>query len=341
MTSLPRFNLLLALFWTLFATIMSTANDVNWRQKCIDEFKLLSIPAEWKVDEKTSTATNDVWRAYFHHRKQCESRAKTLYAGQDSDGYDYYLEKDLVKQCRNKLKQMQEAIGGAASTWLDITYVQVTELVPEYDGIGDISTAEYKAIVWSMYAIPHSVELEHRYHCRPRYSSVEFSTSWYYTLKYYTDVVSTFREDKRKLCSNCFEDERLRLDCIDARGLDSYTVSCLRLHLFGANSDESKQALNDFDFLRLLFASMATPDFETLKGNVGYAWQPGLGSRAEKELVDEGLVANIRDAMTIKIKWLEYEVRRVTDTLRPIDKYYEPPRLQDALGYDSEEMEDY
>jgi len=50
--------------------------------------------------------------------------------------------------------------------------------------------------------------------------------------------------------------------------------------------------------------------------------------RLNQRILEKGLM---EDRSAICIKWLEYHVRRATDSLRPLDKYYEPSRLKDAM----------
>jgi len=92
----------------------------------------------------------------------------------------------------------------------------------------------------------------------------------------------------------------------------------------------SKQVMDEFELMRLVFASMATPTFETIRGDIGYTWRPEYGSKEDKENAEKGIAADSSDIQGTK--WLEFQVRRTTNALRSIDKYYQPPGIQYAMA---------
>lgn len=292
----------------------------------------MRIPAEWPLPDEVSTATVDVWRAYYSHRIACKKREDYL---QDSDEDEYGEEekvRELFDKCQSELEEVEEGVRGVDWTndngfpWFENTFIDIERYVPDAYGCNELQSATYKAIVFSPYAIPHAIELQHRYHRRARWSTMEFYATWAYSLKTYDNGVSSSNE-MMQLCSNCYEDEELRADTIELDGLTTSTVDRMREHLFGTLS--SKSYLDDFSFMKLIFASMATPNFETVEGEIGHGWFPD--SKVSKQIVAEGIFPSEDEIKGIQ--WLEYEVRRVTNALRPIDKYYEPPKIQDAPGY--------
>ena len=97
----------------------------------------------------------------------------------------------------------------------------------------------------------------------------------------------------------------------------------MREWLFG--SHKSTQVLDEFAFLRLIFASYGTADFATLHGDAGYIWSPDPDMRGE--MIAEGVMGEDDDA---KLSWLEYQARLVSGAIRPRDKYYVPYDLLEA-----------
>jgi len=86
----------------------------------------------------------------------------------------------------------------------------------------EIRTVDFNCMVWSQYAIPRAIELEHRYHYHTRYNSVEYHATWSYTLQKFDSDQCVNR--KEELCSNCLEDEELRADVMDTSNLTVATV---------------------------------------------------------------------------------------------------------------------
>jgi hypothetical protein len=142
-------------------------------------------------------------------------------------------------------------------------------------------------------------------------------------------------EDFETLCSNCYEDEELRLDVIDTSGLTKTTVSSLRRFLFGALEESVHDFCDNFSFLRLLFGSMGTFDSNLaevpstlMKCHLGWVWR--TSGDLLKQMVEKGIV---EEDEYPSICWLEHRMREVAGTLRPVDRYYKPPTIKDAPGY--------
>jgi hypothetical protein len=212
----------------------------------------------------------------------------------------------------------------------------------------ELRSAEYYGHVWSPYAIPNAIHLRQRYSRRPRYSTMEFSVVWGYKLLYFDESDESEDEDEedekfKTICSNCYEDEKLRADVIDVSNLNQRTVHRLRRCLFGTGS-QSKQVCDDLSFLRLLFGSMGTFDNESLmSGWIGYAWSNHYNNpyypSLRKNIIEDGDIDEDDDP---EISWLEYSMRKTAGALRPIDNYYTAPTIKDAPGYCSpEERGDY
>jgi hypothetical protein len=167
---------------------------------------------------------------------------------------------------------------------------------------------------------------------------VEFSVVWGYKLLDFEEYQDSEDEDEDErfetICSNCYHDEELRADVIDAYNLNRSTIHRLRRFLFGTSS-QSNEICDDLSFLRLLFGSMGTFDNKSLmSGCIGYSWNipyknPSLG----KKLIEDGVIG---EDDYPEISWLEYSMRKAAGALRPIDNYYTAPTIEDAPGYCSD-----
>jgi hypothetical protein len=314
-------------------TVRATTAAPTWQQKSIAEFNLLPVPGNWLEGEMP----NSVWKSYYNKRTAIiKAEAERANMDDDDDGEGAY---HLWKLGRRKLRAVEKDIrrrSGATlgfPSWSKNTNFAVQYLDSE-DG-ESVETADYVAHVWSPFAIPRALKLKHRFHHRARNYSVEFYASWDFAIVKFNGDENNQDEQMVKLCSNCYEDEVLCADVIDVANLKTRTVSELRRCLFGKMS---RDLLDDFSLLKLIFASMATPSFNTLDGDIGYFWSTFSRDRddvaIEKRMKAEGI--NWMDYYP-GIRWLEYHARRATGALRPVDAYYESPTIRDAMGYNSEE----
>jgi hypothetical protein len=219
----------------------------------------------------------------------------------------------------------------------------------EWEDGEELRSSQYFGYIWSPYAIPHAIALEHRRHFRTRMSSIEFYTTWGYILLDFEDDISEDDDDDEEeefttLCSDCFEDEELRLDVIEDSHLNQTTISRLRKFLFGTDKPESKEEICDeYSFLLLLFGSMGTFDFQDLaEGYMGYEWSPQYPDEELcKKMIRDGLIDEEDDAYEVRITWLEHRMRHVTGNFGAFQKYYTPPSIEDAHGYNPFESDGY
>ena len=77
----------------------------------------------------------------------------------------------------------------------------------------------------------------------------------------------------------------------------------MRRWLFG--SILSSEVISDFDFLRLIFASCGSPNFDIIYGRIGYTWCPD--TEVQSELIAMGI-----DVSKYSLSWLEYQARSVS-----------------------------
>ena len=106
------------------------------------------------------------------------------------------------------------------------------------------------------------------------------------------------------------------------------TVKRIRCWLLGPST--MNKSLSDFDFIRLLTAVWATPNFRVIDrhvgpyglglGYIGYTWDPMDPECSDyKEYVDQSSTDRPHE-----VSWFEYQARLVTGALRPSDSYYQP-----------------
>jgi hypothetical protein len=314
--------------------------DSDWRTKCIEEFKLEPVPVTWS--DQVARGSEKAWKNYFEYRKkQVKVETNKGSDDDDDDDDDDEDEDDLVQETmmewRGKLEEVefesfpdQEDNPEQPGKWQ--THIRVENLVHEYD---EMRSAEFHGHVYSPYALPHAINLEHRYHRRPRHSTMEFWVVWGYKLLDFEEAQEQETGDFTTICSNCYEDEELRADVIDVSHLNQNTVDRLRRFLFGAVEESKPVCCDDFSFLRLLFGSMGTfgddGSYETLMGGwIGYSWTIPSDSLREK-MIREGTIGE--DVYSFEISWLEHRMRQVAGALRPIDVYYTAPTIKDAPGF--------
>lgn len=317
----------------------------QWRQNCIAGFGLEPLP--WTNDglTKLGQADNDTWKRYYDFRMKLEKEDEIIEEDEDDDGSIRVLHK-----CKDGLKDEVYRVG--FEPWLQHTKQRVDDIC--WQDSDDIRSVTTSATIFAPYALPRALVLEHEYHFRSRYSSCEFYCYWRFrlvrfdgepngdkvqqklALKYpkgwiLTNPTYVADEEMEVLCSNGYIDpprvqeevDWVRVEDIDVQNFSPTTVRRMREWLFG--SHKSTQVLDDFAFLRLIFASYGTADFGTLQGDAGYAWSPDREMR--KEMIAEGVMGEDDDA---HLSWLEYQARLVSGAIRPQDKYYVPYDLLEA-----------
>ena len=311
----------------------------QWRAKCIQEFGLQPVPDEWK--DAVAAGSDEAWERYYAYRSQIENECANN--NNDIHGYEDDGEDTFLDELKSSMQALQRDILGENKANRGVLW-QYTPWLGElaWEDYDEIRTAHHNALVWSPFAIPHAVRLEHFFHSRPRMSTYEFSTSWSYCCWDFEDP--TFRKSREfELCSNCFEDEVLRADVIETEHLNPGTVSKLRRFIFGSSTQAAVQGtMDDVPFLKLFFASMATFDFESeMKGgDYGYSWQPT--DEVFQRMKAEGAIneAEVGGKWDISLSWLEHRIKEITNTLTRAETYYKHPTIEDAIGYDPYANED-
>lgn len=318
------------------------SSSSSWRQKCQQDFGLVELPKEC---EQLSQANDESWKRYHQYRTQIEQDA-SMEEEDDDDG-----KARVLKKMHQALQQ--EADDVHCPQWLAHTFQNVDNVQLESDTeFRSITTC---ATLFSPFLVPHAVKLQHTYHYRPQSDWCEFYCNWHFSLErfdgnlngdgrqqqlaqiYPADTILlnslyNAEEGMEVLCSNGYMNPPRTLEQVDWIPIEDtfvdnftpHTVQRIRgwLCLSTATSNSS---MSDFDFLRLLFASYGTPNFETFCNDeigVGHVWSPSLEVQDQLNLNDTG------DADNTNLNWLEYQARLVSGALRPHDKYYEPFDVQ-------------
>jgi hypothetical protein len=324
--------------------------DSDWRTKCIEEFKLQPVPVTWS--DQVARGSEKAWKNYFEYRKK---QVKVSIKNDDD------IEKEAVQEWECKMEDLefeifpeQEFNPEQPGLWQTHLCVEDLVMVDHYE----MRSAQFHGRVYSPYALPHAIHLQHRYHRRPRMSTMEFFAEWRYKLLDFEDAQDEDFDEGQDdddesggfttICSNCFEDERLRADVIEVSHLNQDTVDRLRRFLFGAIKESKPVCCDDFSFLRLLFGSMGTfcntfddddTTYATLfRGWIGYSWRIPFTVGVREKMIKEGVIGH--DEYSWEISWLEHRMRQVTGILRPIDAYYTAPTIKDAPGYRSTDSND-
>mmetsp|Transcript_6275 Transcript_6275/g.15605 ORF Transcript_6275/g.15605 Transcript_6275/m.15605 type:complete len:387 (+) Transcript_6275:83-1243(+) len=309
--------------------------------RCVDQFGLQPVPDAWK-DSTHGRGSETAWKRYYNYRSRVEDIADVDKLSEDDDGY---LDYKYLKEWQQEVELRSEEYMATDVEW---------HWTPKlgnltWEDYEQLRSAEYYAHVWSPFAIPHAIELEHRYHGRARYRSFEFFTFWGYRLIDFEDE-STIDSDRFKnICSNCYEDDVLRQDIIKESHMNNNTSSKIRKFLYGTDSDESKAiTCSDMNLWLMLFASMGTtdPDLDTDPNDCdhGYAWCPSRDKEMKQKLYDLGASegndprANpngpIEDYYPSGCGWLKHRLLQITGNLGPVTQHYQPPTIKDAGGYD-------
>jgi hypothetical protein len=267
-------------------------------------------------DKKSYTEEQMKDEAGGHKRKIDEDDAS--YA---SDCGESQLQSEIWKSLTKESKKVQDSTNNPkskmnekdaeltkmlAKAWVEHTSLWIPEVDWNYDFYEEIQSVKYGAYIFSPFAIPHVVCFTTDYHHESKYHEVEFSVSWKFELISF-DHRRNGRSDTsgmETLCGNCFDDPPFWTNMIHWVGVENIqladftpdTVKRIRRWLYGTNLP----GFDDYQFLRLLFASGGSPRFFPHKcKTVGYCWEHSL-------------------------TWLEHHIRVMCDKLRPKDRAFEP-----------------
>ena len=310
--------------------------NVDWRQKSIEKFKLKEIPTEWTTEAllSKSKGDNETWKQYYCYR----TKKKAFISGLDND-----LEGNWpAPEIRQQLKDLATTVGFPEFSDHSLQYIaDIT-----FEDYKEIRSVTYKSIVFSPYALPQAIVLEHRYHYRTRYHSVEFGCYWHFQLLGFDNTNMDYANSRQTkyymledgmelLCNNVLLDDDdgyswSDVEDIDVSNFTPSTVRRLRTWIFGS-LQKSTEVMNDFDLLRLLLTTIGGAEFGSFsKDFIGHTFKFYDSCRNGNiidQMIADGVVKDEDEALELPdITWLEYQVRLVSGALRKQDRYY--------VGYD-------
>lgn len=100
-------------------------------------------------------------------------------------------------------------------------------------------------------------------------------------------------------------------------------VRKIRKWLFG--SPKSYDMFNDFALLKYLLGTCGTVnDFQTLDGDIGHTWKASEAQTRDMQSWGGLSDTETQRAASVGMNWLEYECRVLTQSLRPVDHWYDP-----------------
>ena len=336
----------------------SNDGSSSWRDKSIARFDLKPVPSKWK--DAVGTYSEDSWERYYRYRVGKEDdnplNKKSYSDHYDSDGNS--IPSDDDDECKWEKEAMESILYG----WIESDFSGMEKITKsmvegckwqwtpkepriEWEEENQPRSVDYYAHVWSPYAIPHAIQLNHSWYGKMRYSGFELQTDWNYRLlDFEEDIENQSGNYYKELCSANSDDE------IKTSHLNKATVGKLRKFLYGTNSKESKKlTCSDTDFLLLLFGSMGSTDKNLEEDekdcSLGYTWCPWKDEAMKKKLFDakapEDDDPNGDPPTSLEkynprwCSWLRYRILEVTDSLGPISKHYQPPS-QKKSSYDNE-----
>lgn len=334
----------------IYQPVHKRAREDSWREKCIKRWRLDPVPDAWK--DQIGIGSEVAWKKYYEVRNEKDVEDTEDINCENMDGGD-----ELKAEWRDGVHYLVEKYIGPKLRWHFSPHLENCTLLAN-----ELETVTFCAYVWSPYRIPRALYLVHDYHYRAdRIPGVEFDEDdevdttgpplkfqccWCYEIvnfEYkYREIV---RSEMKEMCSCSFGDDELQDYVIIVDGLNKGTIDFLRSFLFGSSSQASeKETCGDYQFMLILYASMGVFDYETLwwTKEIGHGWTWGPWDIKDNKGVlqlfaDAGLVnldddGEYRDS-TFSISWLEYYTRKAANALRPFDKYYRDPTIEDARSY--------
>jgi hypothetical protein len=211
-----------------------------------------------------------------------------------------------------------------AKAWVEHTCLWLPELKwNDYSFTFEIQSVKYGAYIFSPFAIPHAISFFTDYNYESKRHEVEFSVEWKFDLISF-DQRGNFGPSTSRgetLCGNSFDDppfwtNRIRWVGVENIRLDNFTpttIKRIRHWLYGANL----KGFDDYDFLRLLFASGGSCRFFPHKCyTIGYSWERSL-------------------------TWLEHHIRAMCGKLRPKDRAFKPYDAKEDKAIWGQEVMDF
>mmetsp|Transcript_17070 Transcript_17070/g.32295 ORF Transcript_17070/g.32295 Transcript_17070/m.32295 type:complete len:297 (-) Transcript_17070:374-1264(-) len=169
---------------------MNEETPLSWRERCTQEFSLLSLPGEWTANNDAlsnlSVSDDETWKRYHEFRTRLvrEQTSRNEDDDDDDEGYGKLLQR-CQEAFRDELRRLDPTGGRGVSSldWQSHTIQQIEHCNwedLEYDG--DLRSATYLSYIFSPYALPHALNFKHYYHLRARMNWGEFHCEWLFSM---------------------------------------------------------------------------------------------------------------------------------------------------------------
>lgn len=323
-------------------------DDDDWRQKCVDKFGLLPLPDEWLHDKlrELSTSNNHTWKRYFTYRDSV-TKSKNICTGAGP------------KKLKTRMEIDADTIG----------YPLWSKHAFPFSSHG-MRISEYDAVIFSPYAIPQAIELEHRYQYRTRMYSIEFFCNWGFKLRRFDGDKSTATQTETTSAKQKHGDViQQRLAKLYPEGGFFYedppydtNTGFEYLCSNGVQDPPDNEGTDIWHFVEKINVSNFTPstvsrmrrwlfgsfksteilsDYDFLLllfASCGCSnFEQSNGESFGYTWSPSGEVDDEMEAMGLDtingLSWLEYQARLVSGSLRPQDTYYEPYDEVGAKGF--------
>mmetsp|Transcript_13607 Transcript_13607/g.28926 ORF Transcript_13607/g.28926 Transcript_13607/m.28926 type:complete len:578 (-) Transcript_13607:1152-2885(-) len=304
---------------TACSTIETVESSVDFVANTIEEYNLMPVPAKW-LDEaphlRKICKSNQIWEAYEKFRSTIEYNAKHRRASKRSSA-------QLIKE--TYMYPFTKSRGGAQ--WPKCSYTEMKSV--EFNRQDEIKLLDVSAVVFSPIAVPRAIEFGHHYEVVALGEYIVAVAKW----KYRTIYISPTTADGIKkgpwmtICSTRQQQGVTKRS--DVAGLSQESIAAMRNWLIGTSDHNSaRSVLDDFDFLRFVFASTLTPlkppdsSSRICMHSISRSDAEEGSSSKEDETHKRRHMDELRDsfAKNRPISWLEYEVRKATGRLRPRDQ---------------------
>lgn len=304
---------------TACSTIETAESSIDIVANTIEEYNLMPVPEKW-LDEaphlRKICKSNQIWEAYEKFRSTIEYNAKHRRASKRSST-------QRIKE--TYMYPFAKSRGGLQ--WPNSSYTEIKSV--EFNRQDEIKLLDVSAVVFSPIAVPRAIEFGHHYEVVALGEYIIAVAKW----KYRTIYISPTTADGIKkgpwmtICSTKQQQGATKRS--DVAGLSPEAIAAMRNWLIGTSDHNSaRSVLDDFDYLRFVFASTLTPlkppdsSLRICMHSLTRSAAKETSSSTEDETHKKRHMDELRDsfAKNRPISWLEYEVRKATGRLRPRDQ---------------------
>ena len=296
---------------TACSTIETAESSIDIGANTMEEYNLMPVPSKWLEEAphlRKICKSNQIWEAYQKFRSSVEYNAK------------HRASKRAISQLVEETYMFPFAKSSGGLQWPNNSYTEIKTVA--FNRQDEIKFLDVSAVVFSPVAVPRAAEFCHHYEVKSGECIIAIA-KW----KYRTIYISPTTADGIKkgpwmtICST--KQVHGGIKDADVSGLSPEAIAAMRNWLIGtANCNSARSVLDDFDFLRFVFASTLTPLKPTDSSSRICMHSLTRSSVTETETNKRRHMDELRDsfAKTRPISWLEFEVRKATGRLRPRDQ---------------------